>query len=49
LRKSYEINPTSAEIKFLHAVKGCAREDRTPNQEIRRELQILAVHDKITT
>jgi hypothetical protein len=30
-----KLNPTSAEIKFLHAVKGRAREDRTPNQEIR--------------
>jgi hypothetical protein len=35
-------------MKFLLALKVCTREDRTSNQEIREELNIFAVQDKIT-
>jgi hypothetical protein len=36
--KKDENKITPAEMKFLHAVKKCTREDRVSNQEIRQNL-----------
>jgi hypothetical protein len=38
----------SAEMKFLRSVKGCTRIDHIRNAEIRTELEIYAIQDKIT-
>jgi hypothetical protein len=38
----------SAEMKFLRSVKGCTRMDHIRNEEIRTELEIYAIQDKIT-
>jgi hypothetical protein len=38
----------SAEIKFLRSVKGCTRMVHIRNEEIRTELEIYAIRDKIT-
>jgi hypothetical protein len=38
----------SAEMKFLRSVKGCARMDHVRNEEIRTELEMYAIQDKIT-
>jgi hypothetical protein len=38
----------SAEMKFLRSVKGCTRMDHIRNEEIRNELEMYAIQDKIT-
>jgi hypothetical protein len=38
----------SAEMKFLRSVKGCTRMDHVRNEEIRTELDMYAIQDKIT-
>ena len=38
----------AVEIKFLRAAKGCRREDRIRNAEIRTELQIYSSRNRIT-
>lgn len=37
----------SAEMSFLRRTKGCTRLDHIQNEDIRNELQIYAIHDKI--
>jgi hypothetical protein len=38
----------SAEMKFLRSVKGCTRMDHIRNEEIRTDLEMYAIQDKIT-
>jgi hypothetical protein len=38
----------SAEMKFLRSVKGCTRIDHIRNGEIKTELEMYAIQDKIT-
>lgn len=40
-------NIQAAEMRFLRSVKGCTRTDRLRNVEIREELEIFNVNDKI--
>jgi hypothetical protein len=35
-------------MKFLHAVKRCAREDRLSNQESTRNVETFGIQDQIT-
>jgi hypothetical protein len=37
----------SAEMKFLRSVKGCTRMDHIRNEEIRTELKMYAIQNKI--
>ena len=37
----------SAEMKFLRKVKGCTLEDQIKNSEIRKELNIFCMNDRI--
>jgi hypothetical protein len=38
----------SEEMKFLRSVKGCTRMDNIRNEEIRTELEMYAIQNKIT-
>jgi hypothetical protein len=38
----------AAEMSFLRAVKGCTRHDRLRNEDIRNELGIEAIKDKLS-
>jgi hypothetical protein len=38
----------SAEMRFLRSVKGCTRMDHIRNEEIRTELEMYVIQDKIT-
>jgi hypothetical protein len=38
----------SAEMKFLRSVKGCTRMDHIRNEEIRTEIEMYTIQDKIT-
>jgi hypothetical protein len=48
IKKNYISRIQSAEMKFLRSVKGCTRMDHTRNEEIRTELEMYAIQDKIT-
>jgi hypothetical protein len=39
----------AAEMRFLRAVKGCARHDRLQNEDIRNELGVEPIQDKLST
>ncbi|KAJ4434311.1 hypothetical protein ANN_22866 [Periplaneta americana] len=47
LKKNYINRIQSAEMKFLIGVKGCTRLDRYRNDDIRNELNLLPIIDKI--
>ena len=47
LRKQDLNKITAAEMKFLRSVKGCTREDRITNTQIRADLEIFAIEQKI--
>jgi hypothetical protein len=38
----------AAEMRFLRAVKGCARHDRLRNEDIRNELGVEPIQDKLS-
>jgi hypothetical protein len=48
MRKKDKDKIQSAEIKFLRSTIGCKLLDRRKTEEIRKELQVTALNDKIT-
>lgn len=47
LTKKHESHIQATEMRFLRVVKGCTRQDRFRNFDIREELQIYSRIDKI--
>jgi hypothetical protein len=37
----------AAEMRFLKSVKGCTRLDKVRNEEIRKELEVFSINDRI--
>lgn len=47
--KKEEQSITTAEMRFLRSVKGCTRRDMFSNADIRNELQVTALNEKIAS
>ena len=47
MKKSHKTRIQAAEIKFLRSVKSCSKQDRFRNEEIREELEIYNLNEKI--
>jgi hypothetical protein len=39
--------PQAAEMRFLRSVKGCTRLDKIRNEDIRKELGVFSINDRI--
>jgi hypothetical protein len=39
--------PQAAEMRFLRSVKGCTRPDKIRNEDVRKELGLFSINDRI--